>query len=170
MAILLLQISTLFRQIVVGQFWSSLFVASMMGFTGVFFYYLANRPLITADKFPEDFEDLDGVMLNKWWDSYTHPLIARGGEGLMKNTADQSFSQALSQGKTSKGQHVGNTQQQLKDSQANHPVLPGDEGLADLSHDVMMGSYVGAKPKSLKERQNQNYKILTERLDSSSNL
>lgn len=140
----------------------------MMGFTGIFYYYLTNRPLITADKFPEDFENLDGVMLNKWWDSYTHPLIARGSDGLLQNTSDQSFTHSRSRRLTDKGQNISRSNSiKNKDSQTNHPVLRIEEDLDDLSHDIMAGSFVGAKPKTFKTKQSLTYPILTEKLGSS---
>lgn len=76
-ALSLAQATTFFKQAFEGTLVSMLYVLLLGSFTGVFWYYLENRPLITPDKFPEDDEMLNTSNLHKWWTNYTHPMVAK---------------------------------------------------------------------------------------------
>lgn len=52
------------------------FMIIMVVGTSIFLFYLHLTPLISPEKFPDEQEALDGVMLAHWWDNYKHPLIA----------------------------------------------------------------------------------------------
>lgn len=71
------QASVFFKQLFIGNFWSISYVFVMTGFTSAFFYILNKRPLITPDKFPDGEEKLDTANLQKWWNSFSHPMTVK---------------------------------------------------------------------------------------------
>ena len=57
-----------------GTLISMSFSAFLFGFTLIFYYVLVNRPIITAGKFPDETQEQDIVNLEKWFNTYKHPL------------------------------------------------------------------------------------------------
>lgn len=72
----LTQLTMSIKQIFEGTFWSLTFTFCLLVGTSIFYYYLTAKPIITPEKFPDDKEELNKVMVAHWWNSYRHPLVA----------------------------------------------------------------------------------------------
>lgn len=76
LVLLVSQTAVVLKQIFEGTAWSILFALVLLAGTSIFFFYLHVKPLISPEKFPDEMEQLDSVMLAHWWHHYKHPLIA----------------------------------------------------------------------------------------------
>lgn len=70
------QVIAVIKQIFEGTVWSIIFTLVLAVGTAIFYYFLSINPLIGPEKFPEEKEDLKGVIQAFWWNLYKHPLIA----------------------------------------------------------------------------------------------
>lgn len=86
-ALVIAQSAVLFKQSFEGSFLSVSFMLLMIIFTSVFWYFLANRPLISANMFPEDESKLSPSNLHNWWNNYSHPLTVKSDLKANKSAA-----------------------------------------------------------------------------------
>lgn len=74
--LILAQSSFTIKQIFDGNIFSLLFSIILLVGTVIFFIFLNIKPLIGPEKFPDEEEELDSMMLAHWWNNYRHPLVA----------------------------------------------------------------------------------------------
>lgn len=139
----LAQATTFFKQAFEGTLVSMMYVLLLGAFTGVFWYYLENRPLITPDKFPEDEEKLNTANLHKWWTNYTHPMVAKPNAKLDRS-ATLIFYEGLD--RFQRQQSRGWVEKKMNDPNFMQ-TSPDEDSQEDLLEAIAKSKKVGAKPK-----------------------
>jgi len=72
--LLLAQFTAFLKLFFDGTIVSMSFSAFLFGFTLIYYYLLINRPLITPGKFPDESHEQELINLERWYNTYKHPL------------------------------------------------------------------------------------------------